>query len=65
MILINVVYNFTEASFDKTSPLWFAFLLVMTQYRPHSAPARSDRAAGEDTDQPVPTPRRFPVEARW
>jgi exopolysaccharide production protein ExoQ len=66
MILINVVYNFTEASFDKTSPLWFAFLMVLTQYRDGRSPVRSDRVADEDagTHEAAP-PRRFPAEARW
>ena len=65
MILINVVYNFTEASFDKTSPLWFAFLMVMTQYRDSRLPVRSDPVAGEAADGVAAEPRSFPVEARW
>ena len=65
MILVNVVYNFTEASFDKTSPLWFAFLMVMTQYRDNRLPVLSEQAAGEGPAGPAAQPRRFPVEARW
>ena len=33
IICITVVYNCTEASFSKMSPLWFAFLLLAMRYR--------------------------------
>lgn len=33
LVLITIAYNFTEATYNKTSPLWFAFLMVVTQYR--------------------------------
>ncbi len=65
LILINVVYNFTEASFDKTSPLWFAFLMVMTQYRDSRQPAPADLVAANDASNGVDRPRPLPPEARW
>ena len=65
MILINVVYNFTEASFDKTSPLWFAFLMVLTQYGDSRLPVASDHPVAEDPEPLAPEPRTFPAEARW
>lgn len=65
MILVNVVYNFTEASFDKTSPLWFAFLMVMTQYRDSRLPVKSDFAVTSETSHGTDGPRSLPIEARW
>ncbi len=64
LILINVVYNFTEASFDKTSPLWFAFLMVMTQYRDKRLPARVEsqpHLAAQDDPSPGPAHRQFGI----
>jgi O-antigen ligase len=65
MILVNVVYNFTEASFDKTSPLWFAFLMVMTQYRDSRLPVKSDLATASEASHGTGGPRSVPIEARW
>jgi len=64
MVLITVVYNCTEASYDKTSPLWFAFLLVITRYRDLRAPATSGvPAAGHGGA--AAAPRRAPVHLPW
>jgi hypothetical protein len=59
------VYNFTEASFDKTSPLWFAFLMVMSQYRDSRQPAPADLVGANDASNGVDRPRPLPPEARW
>lgn len=65
VIIINVVYNFTEASFDKTSPLWFAFLLVVTQYRERQLPVTSDLATADDVDEGASGSSGSPVQPRW
>lgn len=60
-VFITVVYNFTEASFNKTSLLWFAFLLMVTQYRDTRSPVTSgspveDAAAAGARSLPVQVP---------
>ena len=32
-LVVTVLYNFTEAAFNKMGIIWFAFLLVVVQYR--------------------------------
>ena len=60
-VSIAVVYNFTEASFNKTSLLWFAFLLMVMQYRDTRSPVTSgspveDAAAAGARSLPVQVP---------
>ena len=61
MILVNVVYNFTEASFNKGSPIWFAFLMVTTLYRDSRSQVTSDRTTSEGADKITAAPRRNPT----
>ncbi len=56
MILVNVVYNFTEASFNKTTLIWFAFLMVTTLYRDSRSPVTSDWTTAEDADKVAAAP---------
>ena len=40
-IAVIAANNLTEASFNKTSPLWFAFLMVVVRYPGHSTESRA------------------------
>jgi len=67
-VVINVIYNFTEASFDKTSPLWFAFLMMVTQYARagEQAAPQNDPALNEVSEAPgAPADARLPVQQPW
>lgn len=33
ILIVTIIYNFTEAAFNKMGIIWFAFLLVIVQYR--------------------------------
>jgi exopolysaccharide production protein ExoQ len=67
-VAISVVYNFTEASFDKTSPLWFAFLMMITQYaRGHelAAPDVATLPHPASGASGAPADGRLPVQQPW
>ena len=63
-VFITVVYNFTEASFNKTSLLWFAFLLMVTQYRDTRSPVTSGSPV-EDADKVAAAARSLPMRVPW
>lgn len=60
IIVVSLIYNLTEASFDKTSLLWFILLLTTTSYssdaKVHVQPAAKRFAS--DADQ---LPRQFGI----
>ena len=63
VIAVMAVHNLTEASFNKTSPLWFAFLLVVVRYRQH-APAVSPAGLALPLSRTTPSEHSPDIEAR-
>ena len=47
LIAVIAANNLTEASFNKTSPLWFAFLMVVVRYPPRPAASLAERDGRE------------------
>lgn len=45
ILLMTLVYNFTEASFNKLSPLWFLTCVAIMEYRSKASPSRGSVAS--------------------
>jgi exopolysaccharide production protein ExoQ len=54
LIAVMMVHNFTEASFNKTSPLWFAFLMVVVRYEGRHTASAVLRGAPRVSARAVP-----------